>query len=71
MQSVHIVPVIRAAEVGERGRRENTISLLSAENKSTFSESSGRAEGCAIVKNDFLLSWALSSLILYDMTALF
>lgn len=45
-----------AAEVGERRRSENTISLLSAENKSTFTESSGTAKGCAIIKNDFLLS---------------
>lgn len=48
--------VIRAAEVEERGRRENTISLLSAENKSTFAESSGTAKGYAVIKNDFLLS---------------
>lgn len=56
MQSICIITVIRAAEIGERGRRENTISLLSAENKSTFTENSDKAKGCAVIKNDFLLS---------------
>lgn len=53
MQSICIITLIRAMEVGERRRRENMISLLSAENKSTFAESSGAAKAMLSLKMTF------------------